>query len=275
MCYRADNSTPATRATRRLHAAGFTLLEVVTALGILALISSSVLLVINRCMAAAANATLRMEAFRLVQENLEKVLVGDSVAETVEFGASDKYPDVAWQTVVEAFPEPVTGKMWVRAVCSAQYLDSAGEKQTVELVHWVTELTDQQAGRLMAQDDIDALSAEQLLDTVEEAAQYAGVEGRVIEEWLEKGLVTDDEGAFIKYNLDVFVQSKGDPTAEDKRKQVRSIQELALALRTEMEKQNESAGAADGSSGRSTTGEPAKMSIDDIMKMLQERQKQK
>jgi prepilin-type N-terminal cleavage/methylation domain-containing protein len=225
-------------ASGRRHAPGFTLLEVVTALGILGLVSSSVLLVINRCMTAASNAALRMEAFQLVQESLEKVLVSESVSESVAYGTSEVYPDISWQTVIEAFPEPATGKMWVRAVCSADYADAAGEKQTVKLEHWLAELTDQQADQLTSQEDLDQLAAEQLLDTVEDAAAYAGVKSEVIEEWVEKGLATTDDGSFIKYNLDLFMQSKGDPTAEDKRKQVKSIQELAMALRTEQEKQN-------------------------------------
>jgi prepilin-type N-terminal cleavage/methylation domain-containing protein len=222
----------------RRHARGFTLFEVVTALGILGLICSSVLLVIDRCMAAASNSALRMEALQLAEENLEKVLVSESVSETVDYGMSEAYPDISWQTVIEAFPEPATGKMWARAVCSADYIDSAGQKQTVKLEHWLAELTDQQAGQLMQQEDLDQLAAEQLLETIEDAAAYAGVKSEVIEEWVEKGLATTDDGSFIKYNLDLFVQSKGDPTAEDKRKQVKSIQELALALRTEQERQN-------------------------------------
>jgi type II secretory pathway pseudopilin PulG len=246
---RSSRNNPDRGPSRRPHAAGFTLFEVVAALGILGLVSASALLVINRCMNAASNGALRMEAFRLAQENLEKVLVSESVTETVDYGTSEVYPDISWQTVIEAFPEPVTGKMWVRAVCSARYTDAAGENQTVELEHWIAELTDQQAGQLASQEDLDQLAAEQLLETIEDAAAYAGVKSEVIEEWVEKGLATTDDGAFIKYNLDLFMQSKGDPTAEDKRKQVKSIQELAMALRTEQERQNGASDQPDQSGG--------------------------
>lgn len=231
-------------------APGFTLVEVVTALAILGLVSSSVLLVINRCMAAAGNSVLRMEAFQLVEENLERILVSESVSETVDYGTSDLYPDISWQTVIEAFPEPATGQMWARVVCSAEYLDSAGEKQTVELEHWLAELTDQQAGQLASQEDLDQLAAEQLLETIEDAAAYAGVKSEVIEEWVEKGLALADDGSFLKYNLDLFMASKGDPTAEDIRQQVRSIQELAMSLRTEQEKQNAALDQPEGPGGR-------------------------
>jgi prepilin-type N-terminal cleavage/methylation domain-containing protein len=257
---------------------GFTLLEVITALAILALVSSSVLVVIDRCVGSAANSALRMEAFQLAQENLEKILASDSITEEVEYGTSDKYPEVFWQTVIEAFPEPVTGQMWVRAVCSAGYLDSTDETQTVELEHWITELTDQQAGQLMQQEDLDQLAADQLLETVEEAAEYADVENAVIEEWIDKGLVLTEDGSFIRYNLDVFVRSSGDPTAEEKRTQVRSIRELAMSLRAEQEWQEGTGGRPAGPDGRDPAAglsreELEKMDAGEIMDLVQRRQR--
>ena len=82
---------------------GFTLLEVLAALAILALASSSVMIVIDRCVASASDSTLRMEAFELVRENLEKILILDAVEESADYGTSDKYPDISWQTVIEGF----------------------------------------------------------------------------------------------------------------------------------------------------------------------------
>ena len=119
----------------------FSLVEVLTALAILALISSSVLVVINRCMASAANSTWKMQAFEVARENMEKLLCSNSVTETVEYGSSDKYADIQWQSTVEMFYEPITVRMWIRAVCSAQYTDTDGQPQTVELTHWITDLT--------------------------------------------------------------------------------------------------------------------------------------
>ena len=137
------NAAAGTATGRRTGA--FTLLEVITALAILAFASSSVLFVINRCMITAANSNFQMEAFQIARENIEQLLASDTLGEQVEYGTSERYPDITWQTVVEAFPEPVTGQMWLRAVCSADYIDPTGETQTVELVHWITTLTDQQA----------------------------------------------------------------------------------------------------------------------------------
>lgn len=222
---------------------GFTLLEVIAALAILGLAASSVLVVIDRCVSSASNSALRMEAFVLARENLEKILVRDSVDETVEYGTSEKYPDISWQTVIEGFPEPVSGQMWVRAVCSAEYVDSAGATQKIELIHWISQLTDQQAGALVGEQDLEKLAAEQVIETDKEAATYAKVDADTLAQWLENGLVKTDDGMFLRYNLDVFVQTQGNPTPEQKAQQVESVRELAMKLRTE-EKGSEQTGAA-------------------------------
>ena len=136
------------RWTARPRGNAFTLLEVLTALAILAFTSSTILLVINQCMASTANSALQMEAFQVARENLEQVLVSESLTENVDFGTSELYPDIAWRTSIEAFSEPIGGQMWTRAVCSADYVDAVGETQTIELVHWIGPLTDQQANQL-------------------------------------------------------------------------------------------------------------------------------
>ena len=106
--------------------------------------------------------------------------------------------------------------MWVRAVCTAEYTDSKGQTQKVELMHWITELTDQQAGQLMDDEDLAKLEVDQYLATAEEAAKYARINVDTLEQWVENGLLTTEDDGFLKYNLDLFVQSKGNPTAEEK-----------------------------------------------------------
>ena len=128
----------------------FSLVEATTSLIILAFISSSVLVVINRCVVATADSTLRMQAFEVARENMEMLLALDSVEEKVEYGYSEKYPEIQWQTTVESFSAPSpdfskpTSLGWVRAICSAEYVDSDGEQQKVEMVHWLTNLTQKQ-----------------------------------------------------------------------------------------------------------------------------------
>ena len=270
---RANNPFLSEPAGRQSERAGFTLLEVLTALAILALASSSVLLVIDRCVSSAADSALRMEAFRLVRENLEQVLVRDAVEESVEYGASDLYPDISWETVIEAFPEPVNGEMWVRAVCSAEYTDSKGETREVELVHWIAALSDQQAGQLMSDEELAKLEAEQVLVAAEDAAQYARIDVETLEKWVEDGLVLTEEGGFIKYNLDLFIKAQGNPTAEDKARQVESIQELAMALRTMQNALQEGGEAGDGDPAAGLSPEELeKMDIGEVMDLLRKRQ---
>jgi len=255
----------------------FTLLEVLTALAILALASSSVLLVINRCIASTANSALQMEAFQVARENMEQVLVSESVVETVEYGTSERYPDISWRTAVEAFSEPATGQMWTRAICSAQYIDATGETQTIELVHWIGPLTDQQADQLLEEEDLELLAAEQLVETVEEAAEYAGVDVATIEDWVENGLLTTDEGAFVRHNLDIYIDGGGSPSEQDRARQVASIEELAMALQAEQETGDDATGALEGSDGIDpTTGLPyeelEQMEVDEVMDRLRDRQ---
>ncbi len=252
---------------RALSQAGFTLLEVIAALAILGLAASSVLVVIDRCVSSASDSALRMEAFRLARENLEKILARDSVGETVEYGTSERYSGVSWQTVIEGFPEPVTGQMWVRAVCSAEYMDSKGETQRIELTHWIAQLTDQQAGQLVGQQDLEKLEVEQVIETGQQAATYAKVDADTLAQWLENGLVKTDDDKFLRYNLDVFIQAEGNPTPEQKAQQAKSVRELAMKLRTEL-KESEQTGAT-GLSNEQLE----KMSPSQIMDLVNKRSK--
>jgi len=205
---------------------GFSLAEVLGALVILTLASSSVLVVINRCVGSAADLKVKLQAFEVVRDNMEKVLTLSAVQEMVEYGTSEKYPGIEWQTVIETFHEPVSSKMWVRAVCSAEYTNTQGETQTVELTHWLTDLSEKQASEILEQNEKEQLLApEQLIETTELAAEYAGVDVETIELWVKNGMNTTQSGFYITFELDLYSQSNGNPTIEgrnDVRKQYSS-----------------------------------------------------
>jgi len=213
--------------TRDMGKKAFSLVEVMMALAILALISSSVLVVIDRCIASAAASALRMKAFEVARENMEQLLASVSVKESIEYGISEKYPDIGWQTIVETFYEPITARMWIRGVCSAQYNDPNGQEQTVELTNWLTDLTKEQLLQVMKRDEneLGDLAAE-LIETLEDAAEYAGVDVETIEQWLQDGLLTTDDGSLIKANLDLYINSNGNPSAEEKNQQAKSLADL-------------------------------------------------
>ena len=197
----------------------FSLIETVAALAILTLISFSVLVVIDRCMASAADSALRMEAFRVARENMEKLLALDSVKEMVEYGSSDKNPDIQWETAVETFYEPVTSRMWVRAVCSAEYTDTAGEVQTIELTHWLTSLTKQQLIEIVKEREKERL-AKQTFETIEEAAEHLGVDAATVQQWIDNGMRTMADGSIPIRELDLYEKTDGNPTIEDRIEQV-------------------------------------------------------
>ena len=131
----------------------FCLIEVVAALTILVFVTISILTVYDRCMVSAADMTLRMHAFGVARENMENLLATNSVELKVENGQSEKYPDIVWQTSIEGFYEPLTSKTWVQATCNAQYFDAEGIEQTIELKHWLTDVTDANALKAFDQNE--------------------------------------------------------------------------------------------------------------------------
>ncbi len=206
-----------TRKYHRVSRAAFTLIESMVAVALLAFIGASVWLVLERCTASAADSIQRMRAFEIAHENMEKLLGSDSVQEMTEYGISEKFPDIRWQTIVESFSEPIASRMWVRAVCSAEYTNTAGETRSVELTHWLTDLTDEQVQQLTQRNELlkQALT-KYIIETEELAAQYAGVNVETIRQWVKNGMPTTPEGACLKPWLDLYLQTDGKPTEQDK-----------------------------------------------------------
>lgn len=220
---------------------GFSLVEAVAAVTILALVSAGVVVIINRCIASAADSQQRMQAFEIARENMEKLLATYSVSETSDSGASDKYPEIKWQTAIETFYEPITSRMWVRAVCSSEYIDTEGKEQTVELTHWLTDVTKEQLLQIMANKEKEEqeTTADKVLPTVEEAAAYAGVDVETVQKWVENGMVTLQDGSFVKNNLDLYKESNGNPPPRVKDKQIKSELELTKLAEEEKAKQKQ------------------------------------
>jgi type II secretory pathway pseudopilin PulG len=150
----------------------FSLLEVVVALSILAAICSTVLVVMSRCIDAAIDNQMRAEAFELARENMERLLAADSVTLMAELGTSDKNPGIQWETMVETFNEPVSSNVWLQAVCSVSYTDASGEKQTIELTHWLTDLTKRDQKLIREQKEIERQYMEQFGADRESDAEY-------------------------------------------------------------------------------------------------------
>jgi prepilin-type N-terminal cleavage/methylation domain-containing protein len=130
---------------------GFTMVEVAAAVLLLGILLSSVMVLLNRYLEVVVDMRLRQQAFEMARANMETLLSADKLADLSEFGESERYPEIEWSTTVEPFTEPVKDRMWIRAVCTAGYTDSQGEKQAVELEHWITSLTAEQIKQILNQ----------------------------------------------------------------------------------------------------------------------------
>ena len=113
-------------------------MEVSVALVLLGMLAATVLVVVNRAMDTVVAWQTKIRAFEVARENMEKVLAQQSVTDVVEYGTSEKYPDINWETTVESFYEPISNRLWIRAVCSAGYTDDSGQEQKIEFTHWIT-----------------------------------------------------------------------------------------------------------------------------------------
>ena len=199
------------------------------AVTLLAFIGISVWVILERCTASAANSVQRMRAFETARENMEKILGLDSVQETTEYGTSEKFPDIRWQTTIESFYESATSHMWVRAVCSAEYTDASGESQNVELTNWLTRISDAQMSQLTQKSEIQKQQiAKYIIATDELAAEFAGVTVKTIKGWVKNGMPMTDAGEYLKPWLDLYLRTDGNPTEEDKQSILTEYPELSI-----------------------------------------------
>jgi len=244
------------------------------ALAILALTSSSVLVVIDRCVSTSTNSTLQMRAFEIARENMEKLLASDTIQEGIDYGESEKYPEITWETAIETFYEPVTSRMWIRGVCSANYNDMQGQEQTVELTHWLTDLSKEQLLKIMERDKEEGAEdlTGQLFESLEEAAEYAGVDIETIQKWLDNGMLTTEDGSFIKDNLDLYMRTNGEPSEEEKNGQIKSESELRSKVSGS---EGDLAGRDDEIDTKTglTYGELEQMDFSEIWELMQNRQR--
>jgi len=173
--------------------------------------------VINRGVVAAADSALRMKAFGIARNNMEELLSSEEAEQAVEYGASDIYPEIAWQTTVETFYDPLTSRMWLRAVCTAEYTDTTGEIQTVELNHWLTNLTKEQVQLILQEREKEKeWMDEETIETIEEAAEYADVDVQTIKKWVNNDMRLTPLGWYIEDELDFYKEYDGHPTLRDR-----------------------------------------------------------
>ena len=167
---------------------GFTLLEVVGAIALLAIVVSTVLVVTNNCMITAMDTKAKMDAFKIARENMELVLSKSVIEEFVEYGYDEINPDIEWETEVKSFTEPVSSNMWIQATCSASYTDSNSERQIVELTHWVTGLSDAEMKKIRDQRKLEGKDPDEPEE--ENGFEYTAA-------WIIKNIPYDFWGIFL------------------------------------------------------------------------------
>jgi hypothetical protein len=184
---------------------------------ILAMVCAGVLLAINNSLTSAVDNMLKMQAFEVARENLETLLGSASVKESIESGTSEKYPAIQWQNTIETFYDPIIQRLWVRAVCSAEYPSPDGETAKIELTNWLTNLSKQQVLELIKEKEKEKQflnQSERLIETIEDAAIYTGVDEETIQKWAENGMPLTEDGSFTKSWLDLYKDAGGNPTPE-------------------------------------------------------------
>jgi type II secretory pathway pseudopilin PulG len=164
----------------RYRQSAFSLIEAVAAVTVLAIIVSTVLVIFTRCSAAATNSTLKIQALEVARENMEAMLAAETIPEQTEYGYSEKYPAITWTKKVETFYEPINKKMWLRAICSAEYENHSGESQQVELIHWLTKLNEEQTQQVLnAKKELQDLATELGLSDINELMEISQPDDRL------------------------------------------------------------------------------------------------
>ncbi len=130
-------------------------MEVAAALAILVGLLTSALVVMTQAVGASMEILQRRKAFEAARENLESLLTVSTVIDLTETGYSERYPEIRWEVRVEPFYEPISNRMWVRAVSTAFYRDRDDREQAVELEHWLTGLSAEQVKQILAQQELE------------------------------------------------------------------------------------------------------------------------
>ena len=182
-------------------ASAFTLIEVIMAVTIIGVVTTTIMVVMNRCIEAVIDNRTRMQAFELARENMENLLALETVTDTAEFGVSEINPDIQWETVVEPFTEPVNSEMWLQAVCSASYTDSKGIEQEIELTHWLTKVPANIQKMILAQREKEL----ELMDKYGEPGSYSNEQ---IEDFALEMDISVRESRLLLDNMSMYQAAK-------------------------------------------------------------------
>lgn len=146
-------------------------MEIAAALAILVGLLASVLVVMNQAVGASMELIEQRRAFETARENLETLLTAAAVSDRMDTGYSERFPEIRWELRVEPFYEPISNRMWIRAVSTAFYRDRNDQEQKVELEHWLTGLSAEQVKQILAQQELEETILQELYGEEEKALE--------------------------------------------------------------------------------------------------------
>ena len=175
----------------------FTLVEVAVTIVVVGLIVGSSMTILDRLVGAMADMRLRTEAFETARQNMEALLSEANITDRSEYGTNEFVPEIQWQTVVEPFYEPISNRMWVRAICSAGFNDSQGKYQSIDLEHWLTNLSAEVVRQIIQQQQAEQDYLD-LLSGTAAGQEEAEAQEATIAYLSEAGLDVDKYTAFLE-----------------------------------------------------------------------------
>ncbi len=118
---------------------------------IVSFICGTVAIVIGESLDSIADQRSKQQAVRVAHQNMETILAQEEIEEFSETGMSELYPDIEWTKGVEVVEFSGTGKLWMKAVSSANFYDSDNEIEEITFENWLAPLTRKQE-RLVQED---------------------------------------------------------------------------------------------------------------------------
>ena len=67
-----------------------------------------------------------------------------------------------------------------------------------------------------------------IIATEELAAEYAGVDAETIQQWVKNGMPMTEAGEYLKPWLDLYLQTNGNPTEQDRQSTLAEYPELSI-----------------------------------------------
>lgn len=134
------------------------------AVTILVIITVSILTITDKCVESMIDNELKIQAFKIARQNMESLLSESSVSEMIEFGSLEENPGIEWELKVEASMDTPGNEWWLKAISTASYPSPGGDREYIELTHWLTDLTDAQVKQIEKQRQLELEFMDEIIE---------------------------------------------------------------------------------------------------------------